>query len=1071
MANSVVRLSIDSHEFDANIKRAGEALNKFFDQSKKGDRTFEELDDDVMEVVKAFGSMETKSKSAKGQLAELTKGFTDFGLAYKQLTAAEKASPVGQEMAKQLDILKGRIDTTKKNLAEINQELSGSKFGQFGSLIDSVGRQMGINANITELLTSKTALMTAGIGAGIAIVGKATSEWKKYNDELAKQDQITTVTTGLKGTEADGMTDSARALADTYKVDFRQAIDAAKALMTQFGQTGDQAMQLLRDGMQGMIRGDGPKMLNMIKQYAPAFRDAGVSASQLVAVIHNTEGGIFTDQNMNAIVMGIKNIRLMTKATNDALAKLGIDGQKMTQQLNDGTITVFDALKQVAGKLREVDSNSQTAGAVMQSVFGRSGVTAGTNIATAIETLNTNLEETKRQTGEVGEAFADLQIANEKLNTAIRDAFSYDGWDQMATGIKSTLISALADVIDKLGEIRGLMVGISPGQAKREKYGTSGTPEEVTRDIERLRSLPMEEREQTYQQMRRKYEKRYSASVNEEQRAETEYEKGNRGNLLQRYNPLNMIGQGFARNAVESARSRVQADEEVLNEFNKLAKEAMKDRPSARNHDPGNNSPDNSKNKQPKTELQQNQQAIAKLTEEYQDLATAAKTADEAQQAGIGQRMTDIRTEISQLQARNEELKKFAQEAQSAQYPTGSLPQLTQQLKDLQQEQAKALTGSEWQEYQRQIEQTTEKIAILKGQLKKGEEAEYTIEVDKSKLESLLMSIPADDETIRVNVEAGSVNLPEVPTDDETIRVNVIATTSDAVQTINELVQGYDGVEVSVRPVIKDPDLRTPLERLQDQLRIKVAEHNVEVDTTFLTTLLEDAIKNNIDVGTLGLNDIAYDISANVDVSEEQWKAILEKYNELREQIGEEPIEIDFSTGKQKDSAKDMKGDWKDAAGAVQSLGAALQGIEDPAAKVVGIVAQAIATVALTFSKSLAGTVGPWDWIAAAVAGTATMISTITAIKSATKGGFAEGGIVPGNSYSGDLLRTSDYGINSGELILNKAQQDNVASQLMGGDSVGSVSTLPYVTGEKIVLGINNWGRSTGRGQLVFSKS
>ena len=38
---------------------------------------------------------------------------------------------------------------------------------------------MGLNANITELLTSKTALLSAGIGAAGAIVGKATQEWAK----------------------------------------------------------------------------------------------------------------------------------------------------------------------------------------------------------------------------------------------------------------------------------------------------------------------------------------------------------------------------------------------------------------------------------------------------------------------------------------------------------------------------------------------------------------------------------------------------------------------------------------------------------------------------------------------------------------------------------------------------------------------------------------------------------------------------------------------------------------------------------------------------------------------------
>jgi hypothetical protein len=132
-------------------------------------------------------------------------------------------------------------------------------------------------------------------------------------------------------------------------------------------------------------------------------------------------------------------------------------------------------------------------------------------------------------------------------------------------------------------------------------------------------------------------------------------------------------------------------------------------------------------------------------------------------------------------------------------------------------------------------------------------------------------------------------------------------------------------------------------------------------------------MKNGIDVSSLGLESIAEQIGKGIDVPTDKWEEIYDGYKELCEQIGAEPIEINFETGKARgnDIAKDMKNDWKDAAGAVQSLGSALQGIEDPAAKVMGIVAQAIATVALTFSKSLAGTVTPWDWIAAAAAGTA----------------------------------------------------------------------------------------------------
>ena len=90
----------------------------------------------------------------------------------------------------------------------------------------------------------------------------------------------------------------------------------------------------------------------------------------------------------------------------------------------------------------------------MQQVFGRQGAMAGTKLGEAIATLNTNLEETKKQTGELGDALADLQTANEKLNKAIRDCFEYDGWDQMAAGIRSNLITALAGVLEKLAAIK-----------------------------------------------------------------------------------------------------------------------------------------------------------------------------------------------------------------------------------------------------------------------------------------------------------------------------------------------------------------------------------------------------------------------------------------------------------------------------------------------------------------------------------------------------------------------------------------------------------------------------------------
>ena len=382
---------------------------------------------------------------------------------YKYQKATIQAEKELNKFQKQSKTTAGAFDTIGQSLKKGN--LKGALIGAEGAL-NSFTSKLGISSNLTSVFTSNIGMAATGLGAAVAIIGKATQAWADYNSELAKQDQITTVTTGLKGDDANKMTDTVRALADTYNIDFREAINAANTLMTQFGINGEEAINLIKDGMQGMIIGDGGKLLSMIQQYAPAFRDAGINASQLVAVIHNTEGGIFTDDNMNAIVQGIKNIRLMKDTTKDALRSIGIDGDAMAKQLNDGTITIFQALQQVVGALNGTNASSQAAGEVMQNVFGKQGVTAGHNLSEAILTLNTNLEETKRQTGDLGDAYADLQTANENLNTAIRECFGYDGWEQMSIGIKSQLITALADVLNFLDKIFGRLSDIT-GKAKQ----------------------------------------------------------------------------------------------------------------------------------------------------------------------------------------------------------------------------------------------------------------------------------------------------------------------------------------------------------------------------------------------------------------------------------------------------------------------------------------------------------------------------------------------------------------------------------------------------------------------------
>jgi hypothetical protein len=105
------------------------------------------------------------------------------------------------------------------------------------------------------------------------------------------------------------------------------------------------------------------------------------------------------------------------------------------------------------------------------------------------------------------------------------------------------------------------------------------------------------------------------------------------------------------------------------------------------------------------------------------------------------------------------------------------------------------------------------------------------------------------------------------------------------------------------------------------------------------------------------------------------------------------------------------------------------------------------------------------------------MISTISAIHSAT--GYANGGIVgragggfvPGNSMSGDNVLgmvdgVTPVGLNSGELVLNKAQQNTLAENLTR--SEGAVGNgLARISGEQIYIAMSNYLRRSGKGELV----
>ena len=205
-----------------------------------------------------------------------------------------------------------------------------------------------------------------------------------------------------------------------------------------------------------------------------------------------------------------------------------------------------------------------------------------------------------------------------------------------------------------------------------------------------------------------------------------------------------------------------------------------------------------------------------------------------------------------------------------------------------------------------------------------------------------------------------------------------------------------------------------------------------------------------------------------INIDDSSFEALVEKINEKLKDLGIEPIQIPVET-----VGKDVKAITQAArttADVVGSIGDAFNAIEDPAAKVMGTVMQAIASVALGYAQATvqATSMGPWAWVAFAATGLATMLSTISAIHSAT--GYAQGGIVKGNSYSGDnIYGGPDAMVNAGELVLTKAQQGNLASQLQEG-GMRNMNLSGRIRGTDIILSVDRTLSLEGKQLLTWGR-
>ncbi|RKW62226.1 MAG: hypothetical protein D8H98_03915, partial [Prevotella sp.] len=355
---------------------------------------------------------------------------------------SKAANPKEYELlASQLRNVNGRMAELRADASRLSSaagEQTGGISSKFGSLFTS------ISGNWTKAM----GMITAGVAALSAVIEGA-KWWYNYNSEIEEAQRLTREFTGLAGDELVSVRSRIQAIAETFGKDYKDVLGSVDVLMSQYGISAQEAMKVVEDGFTAGADLSG-NMLSMINQYAPAFNDAGIGASELVAIIAQTRSGIFSEGGMALIQMASKKIREMEKSTATALEGIGINSKKLQTELRNGTKGTFDAVREVSEALKKMPKDSQEVGNVLKDVFGRQGAAGGLKMIESLADMTTKMEDVKAVTGEFGELQQEEINAQAELNEKMSKFFGIgdQGFEEITMKAKVFALNALSSIID-----------------------------------------------------------------------------------------------------------------------------------------------------------------------------------------------------------------------------------------------------------------------------------------------------------------------------------------------------------------------------------------------------------------------------------------------------------------------------------------------------------------------------------------------------------------------------------------------------------------------------------------------
>lgn len=411
-------------------------------------------------VLNDMTKAERENTKAGRELVATTNGLYK---AMKELQSVTGMDQLNVGNYPQMNIDAQQLEDSILNLIGANNTLGQSLRGLQGTGGAGIFQTLSSGAKafgtvLLGLLTNPAFLVIAGL----ASVGAAFKFWFDYNQGLVEATRLTKQFTDLSGDSLKSYRNEVQATADMFNKDFKDVLIATNAVAKQFGISQTEALKAVQDGFVAGadVRGE---FLSDLKEYPAYFKEAGISAREFVAISAQAyKAGVFSDKGVDVIKEANISIREMTKATAAAFDGIGISSAQVQKELSSGQTTIFEVIQKVSKRLGELPPQSAAVGTAIADIFKGPGEDAGLQYLLTLGNIETNLDEVKKKSGELG-ALQEQQLKSQTdLSNALSGLFDVTGgfFETMTTKgkifVNETLTGLVKGVINSVNWFRNL---------------------------------------------------------------------------------------------------------------------------------------------------------------------------------------------------------------------------------------------------------------------------------------------------------------------------------------------------------------------------------------------------------------------------------------------------------------------------------------------------------------------------------------------------------------------------------------------------------------------------------------